>query len=97
MTVIRINIYDCNENSYDILIMSKFRFCLYWVFLVAWWVKNLLTMKTQEMWFRSLGWENPLEKEMASLSSILLPGKSHGQKGLASYSPGGHKESDMTE
>ena len=59
-------------NNSDILIMSKFRFCLYWVFLVARWVKNLLTMKkTQGMWFQSLGWENPLEKEMASLSSIL--------------------------
>ena len=25
----------------------------------------------QEMWVRSLGWEDPLEKEMAALSSIL--------------------------
>ena len=28
---------------------------------------------------------------------VFLPGKSHGQKSLASYSPGGHKESDMTQ
>ena len=27
--------------------------------------------ETQEMWVRSLGWENPLEKEMATHSSIL--------------------------
>ena len=26
-----------------------------------------------------------------------LPGKAHGQKSLAGYSPWGHKESDMTE
>ena len=25
----------------------------------------------QETWFRSLGWEDPLEKEMATYSSIL--------------------------
>ena len=32
-------------------------------------VKNLLPM--QEMWVRSLGWEDPLEKEMTTYSSIL--------------------------
>ena len=28
---------------------------------------------------------------------VFLPGKSHGQRGLADYRPQGHKESDMTE
>ena len=28
---------------------------------------------------------------------VFLPGESHGQRNLASYSPWGHKESDMTE
>ena len=37
--------------------------------LVAQMVKNLLAM--QEAHFRSLGWENPLEKGMAAHSSIL--------------------------
>jgi len=32
-------------------------------------VKNLLSM--QETYIQSLGWEDPLEKEMATLSSIL--------------------------
>ena len=32
-------------------------------------VKRLPTM--QETWVRSLGWEDPLEKEMATHSSIL--------------------------
>ena len=27
--------------------------------------------ETQEMWVRSLGWEDPLEKEMATHSSVL--------------------------
>ena len=37
--------------------------------LIAQMVKNLLAM--QETWVRSLGWEDPLEKEMATYSSIL--------------------------
>ena len=32
-------------------------------------VKNLLAM--QETWVRSLGWEDPLKKKMATHSSIL--------------------------
>ena len=49
----------------------------------------------QETRVRSLGWEDPLEKEMATHSSI--PGESHGQTSLEVYSPKGHKESDVTE
>ena len=40
--------------------------------------------------------EDPLEKEMATHSSI-LPGESHGQRCLVSYSPWGRRESNMTE
>ena len=50
----------------------------------------------QEVWVQSLGWEDPLEKVMASHSSILA-GEFHGQRSLAGYSPQGRKESDMTE
>ena len=39
------------------------------VSLVAHSVKNL--PEVQETWVRSLGWEDPLEKEMATHSSIL--------------------------
>ena len=38
---------------------------------------------TQEIQIQSPGWEDPLEKEMATQ----LPGKSHGQRSLAGYSP----------
>ena len=39
---------------------------------MAQWVKNPPAMQeTQEMWFQSLGWEDTLEKEMASHSNIL--------------------------
>ena len=46
----------------------------------------------QETWVRSLGWEDLLEKRKATHSSILawrIP--------WTTYSPWGHKESDMTE
>ena len=36
----------------------------------------------QETWLQSLGQEDPLEKEMATHSSI-LSGESHGQRSLA--------------
>ena len=63
--------------------------------LVAQMVKCLPTM--WETWVKSLGWEDLLEEEMATHSSILAwkipwteePGRLH--------SPWGRKESDMTE
>ena len=52
-------------------------------------MKNLPAMQNpQEMQFRSLSWEDPLEEEMATCSSILA-GESHGQRSLAGYSPQG--------
>ena len=51
-------------------------------------VKNLPAK--QEMWVPSLGREGPLEKEMTTYS-IILPGKSYGQRRLLGYSPWGHK------
>ena len=57
-------------------------------------VKNLPAM--QETLVQSLDWEDPLEKEMVTHSSI-LPWKFHGQTSLVGYSPWGHKESDMIE
>ena len=56
-------------------------------------VENLLAKK--EMWVPSLAQEDPLEKEMQP-TPIFLPGKSHGQRSLAGYSPWGHKEYDTT-
>ena len=47
----------------------------------------------QETQVRSLGQEDPLEKEIA----VLLPGESHGGRSLVGYSPWGRKESDTTE
>ena len=69
--------------------------------LIAQTVKNLPAL--QETQVRSLGWEDPLKKEMETHSSILgigilpTPVEFHGQRSLAGYRPRGHKESDMTE
>ena len=55
--------------------------------VVAQRLKHLPAM--QETWVRSLGWEDPLEKETATHSSILawrIPWS------LVGYSPRGHKE-----
>ena len=57
-------------------------------------VKRLPTMWETQV--RSLGWEDPLEKEMAT-HPVFWPGESHGQRILVGYSSWGRKESDMTE
>ena len=50
----------------------------------------------QETWIRSLGWEDPLEKETAT-TSVFLPEKSLGQRSLVGYSPMGLKDLDTTK
>ena len=55
-----------------------------WASLVAQSVKNLPAMR--ETWVQSLGQEDSLEKGVTVHSSI-LPGESHGQRSLESYSP----------
>ena len=53
----------------------------------------------QEMLFWPLSWEDPLEEAMATHygNPVFLTEESHGQRGLAGYSPWGHSELDMTE
>ena len=43
-------------------------------------------------WVRKIPWRKAQQP-----TAVFLPGKSHGQRSLAGYSPQGHKESDMTE
>ena len=58
-------------------------------------VKHLSTMR--ETWVRSLGQEDPLEKEMATHSSTLAWKIPWMEKPGAGYCPWGHKESDKIE
>ena len=56
--------------------------------------------ETQDTCIKSLGWEDLLEENMATHSSILawkIPWtETHGQTRRAGYSPWSHKESDKT-
>ena len=63
--------------------------------LVAQMVRHLSTM--QESWVRSLGWEDSMEKEMATRSSTLAWKIPWMEEPDRLYSPWGRKESDMTE
>ena len=65
-----------------------------WASPVAQTVKRLPTMRETRV--RSLGQEVPLEKAMATHSSILA-WKIPWMEGPVGYSPWGHKESDKTE
>ena len=66
-----------------------------WASLVAQTVKNLLTV--QVTWVRSLGEEDPLEKEIATHSSILAWRIPWTERSLLGYHPWGHIELNMTE
>ena len=57
-------------------------------------VKHLPTMQGTQV--QSLGQEDPLEKGMATHSSIPA-WRIHRQRSLVGYSPWGHKESNRTE
>ena len=56
-------------------------------------IKNLPAK--QETRVQSLGWEDLLEKEMATHSSIFAE-KCYGQRSLAGNSPWGRRESDTS-
>ena len=58
-------------------------------------VKRLPTMRETQV--QSLGWEDPLEKEMATHSSTLAWKIPWTEERGRLYSPWGHKESDTTE
>ena len=52
-------------------------------------VKGLSTMQKTQV--QSLGWEDPLEKEMAIHSRVFLPKLSYEQRSLVGYSLWGRK------
>ena len=57
-------------------------------------VRNLPAV--QETWVLSLGWKDPLQKEMATHSSILAWEIPWTEEPSGLYSPWGRKELDMT-
>ena len=61
--------FGCIVSTKIINHMNLYIYYFYWTYLVAQMVKNLPAV--WETWVRSLGWEDPLEKEMATHSSTL--------------------------
>ena len=64
---------------------------------VAWWLRISLPTWRQkiygfDLWIGKIPWRRKWQ-----LTPVFLPGKFHGQKSLAGYSPWGHKESDTAE
>ena len=57
---------------------------------MAQWQRICLPM--QETQVRSLGQEDSPWRKKGQPSPVFLPGKSHGQRSLAGYSPWGHKK-----
>ena len=51
----------------------------------------------RETWVQSLAWDDPLEKGMATHSSMLAWGIPIDEKRLPGYSPWGRKESDTAK
>ena len=78
-----------------VLLHIKLPSILNWASLVSQTVKSLPIV--QETWVQSLGWEDPLEKEMANHSSILAWKIPWMEEAGRLLHPWGHKESDMTE
>ena len=73
--------------DYKLCVCVCFQFNQQEVSQLAQWLRIHLPMpETQEMWVWSLGQEDPLEKGMATRSSILAGG-SDGQRSLEAYSP----------
>ena len=60
------------------------------------WASQLSSKESTCQCRRSLGQEDPLEKEVANHPSI-LPGKSHGQSNLTGYGPWSGKELETQE
>ena len=81
-----------SDFSYVLKLLLALREQVIWASLVAQWLSCLSMQETQ---VQSLGWEDTLEKELATHFSIL--GKFHEQRRLAGYSPWSRKELDMTE
>ena len=68
-----------------------------WASQVALVVKSLSASKEiEEMGFEPWVGKIPCRKAWQP-TLVFLPGESHGQRSLVTYSPWGHKESDTTE
>ena len=73
--------------------LISFGFRCYRASLVAQMLKSLPVLR--KTWIRSLAWEDPLEKGMAT--QVFLLGESHGQRNLAGYGSQAQTKLNTTE
>ena len=91
---------DSILKSRDITLLTKVHLVKAMVFLVVFWglpyssdgEESACNGGGFNCWVRKIPWRREWQP-----TPVLLPGESHGQRSLAGYSPGCHKESDMTE
>ena len=77
-------------------IQKKRHFAFFFFFNMGCSSLEFFSRRAGYTWVQSLGWEDPLEKEMAT-HSVFLPGKYHGQRSLVGNSPWGHKEDKIEQ
>ena len=85
----------CIQMDLSFLFSFAFPFSSIQFELVVQRLKHLPAIR--ETWVQSLGWEDLLEKEMATPSSIFVWNIPRTEEPGRFYSPWGRKESDMTE
>jgi len=96
---VTLNLCSCGAPPWAPTAPSSFHYFSFWSFLYWGMVSGSDGKESawmQETWVRSMGWEDPLEKEMATHSCILAWRIPWREK-PGGYSPWGHKESDTTE
>ena len=89
-----------SPNSHQVLNgKTKFGISLQHHFGLPWWLNGKKKKSAYQCWrlefnpwVRKITWRRKCQPTL-----VFLPGKSHGQRSLAGYSPWGHKESDTTK
>ena len=86
-----------NTSNKNTLLSKKFIFILQFILGLPWWLGQLrihlqCTRPRFNPWVGKIPW-----KMEWLVTPVFLPGEFHGQRSLASYSPWGCKELDMTE
>ena len=87
-------IYGAAQSRTQLKRLSSSSIMFWGASLVAQIVKNLPAV--WEIWVRSLGWRKPWRR-IWQIAPLFLPGKFHGQRSMAGYSPWGRKSRDRTE
>ena len=90
-------IIEKQKNSRKILLLLHWLGESLWLCGLPWWFRQWrVCLQCRRPGFDPWVGKNPWRRKLQP-TPILLPGKSHGWRSLAGYSPWSHKESDTTE